>query len=343
MRKKLDDPRYSSWFVKFKGFSDSPYPGGSGKAQNGSFHVPTCDWYGNSTSPPKCSGFYHDQEQTPEHPTPSGGSWPAYRVDGACVGQCDCGAVNPCAEYIFNHSGAAVDGQTFRDWFINEYMVSNETLLHKDPVTGKAQVIGLGWLDDSMGMGGPSEEDKNYVVDTGASLASMADQVAAYRQSMYDLTKKVVPMGGFWWQLMDGRGSKLAGGVSAEVCKSTLEVSCVGANASATPPTWSRMQMYNVPGGGKGLSPENFTDYTAEFLLTRGPYALLGYSWCGCTNGQEMRPRAKEWDEDYGEPLGVCKETAVGSGVFEREWSKATVKWDCNAAAGAPHGKIALK
>ena len=37
-----------------------------------------------------------------------------------------------------------------------------------------------------------------------------------------------------------------------------------------------------------------------------------------------------EWDEDYGEPTGPCKETAPGSGVFERAWSKATVTWDCN-------------
>jgi hypothetical protein len=28
--------------------------------------------------------------------------------------------------------------------------VTNETLLHKDPTTGEPQVIGLGWLDDSM-------------------------------------------------------------------------------------------------------------------------------------------------------------------------------------------------
>ena len=66
-----------------------------------------------------------------------------YRVDGDCIEQCDCGATNPCGEYIFNHSGAAVDGQTFRDWFINEYMVSNETLLHLNPETGKKQVIGM--------------------------------------------------------------------------------------------------------------------------------------------------------------------------------------------------------
>jgi len=46
-------------------------------------------------------------------------------------------------------------------------------------------VIGLGWLDDSMGPGGPSEEDKNYIVDTGASGFSMGQQVEAYRESMY--------------------------------------------------------------------------------------------------------------------------------------------------------------
>ena len=40
-------------------------------------------------------------------------------------------------------------------------MISNETLLHKDPKTGIPQVIGLGWLDDSMTPNGPTEEDKN--------------------------------------------------------------------------------------------------------------------------------------------------------------------------------------
>ena len=131
--------RYASWFIKFKGFTDSPYPGGptQGKAQNRSFHVPTCDWYDNGTAP-RCSGFYHDQEQTPEHP---GGGAP-YPVDGACVTQCDCGPTNPCGEYIFDHRGGSVEGRTFRDWFIHEYMISNETLLHRNPVTGAPQMIG---------------------------------------------------------------------------------------------------------------------------------------------------------------------------------------------------------
>jgi hypothetical protein len=222
-------------------------------------------------------------------------------------------------------------------------MVTNETLYHKDPITGAPQPIGLGWLDDSMTMGGPTEESSYYIADTGASPEEIAEQVFAYRESMYQLTKKVVPMGGFWWQLMDGGGMQVNEAPSATACKAALRKTCIGANASATPTSWNRLQMYNVPNGGSGVTAQGFTDYTAEFLLTRGPYAMVGYSWCGCTNGAQMRPRAAEWDEDFGEPTNVCKETGSDSGVFVRDWSEATVEWNCNAAAGAPRGKISRK
>ena len=59
-------------------------------------------------------------------------------------------------------------------------------------------------------------------------------------------------------------------------------------------------------------------------------------SWCGCLGKQETRPFAKVWDSDFGDPLGVCKETSEGSGVYERKWTHATVQWDCASA----HGKI---
>ena len=41
---------------------------------------------------------------------------------------------------IFDHRGGEVDGRNFTQWFINEYMISTETLFHKDPATGKPQV-----------------------------------------------------------------------------------------------------------------------------------------------------------------------------------------------------------
>ena len=337
VRKKLDDPKYSSWFAKFKGFDDATYPGGAGKATNGTFHVPTCDWYGTADKPAKCSGFYHDQEQTPEHANAKGGSWPDYRVDGECVDQCDCGDTNPCAEYIFDNRGGEVEGRNFTEWFINEYMVTNETLLHKNPTTGKPQVIGLGWLDDSMTPHGPTEEDRNYIADTGSNATDMVTQVDAYKTTMTALVKKVVPMGGYWWQLMDGSGNKLAAKKSKPaMCKKTLADIC-----KPTPDAWNKMQLYNIPKGGKGLVEKDLKQYTAEFLLTRGPYAMLGYSWYGCT-GSAMAgggaspdpPRATEWDVDFGEPTAACKETTSGSGIFSREWGKATVQWDCNKGEG---------
>ena len=72
-----------------------------------------------------------------------------------------------------------VDGQSFRDWFIYDYMISNETLLHKNPATGEPQIISLGWMDDSMQPTGPTEEDSNYIADCGFSPEEMADQVGA--------------------------------------------------------------------------------------------------------------------------------------------------------------------
>lgn len=249
----------------------------------------------------------------------------------------------PCAEYIFDHRGGEVEGRTFREWYINEYMVSNETLFHRNPATGQAQPIGLGWLDDSMKPGGPTEEDKNYIADTGASPEDMKEQVAAYQESILELKRKVVPMGGFWWQLMDGGGAVLNPGrktpthITPAQCNTFLRERCV-----PKPSTWNKMQLYNIPNGGSGVTDQGFTDYTAEFMLTRGPYALLGYSWCGCTNGEQERPRAKEWDDDFGLPVGggvACEETASGSGVYQREYTGATVQWDCQTG----HGTITRK
>ena len=44
----------------------------------------------------------------------------------------------------------------------------------------------------------------------------------------------------------------------------------------------ARGDRYNIAKNGDnfaGVTAQTFTDYTAEFLLTRGPYAILGYSW----------------------------------------------------------------
>jgi hypothetical protein len=110
-------------------------------------------------------------------------------------------------------------------------MISNETLLHTNPVTGDPQPIGLGWLDDSMTMNGPTEEDSNYIADTGASTADMQAQVDAYRQSIQELIGTVIPMGGFYWQLMNGNGAVVNTGINnttdTATCMNYLRSVCV--------------------------------------------------------------------------------------------------------------------
>jgi len=89
VRKKLDDPAFSGFFLKFNSTSGQP-------------HVPRCD---NRTSPPKCSIFYHDQLQSPEW----NGTVDVHSLnDGNCTaGGCDCGK-NPCGEYLYDHRNGSM-------------------------------------------------------------------------------------------------------------------------------------------------------------------------------------------------------------------------------------------
>eukprot|EP00054_Salpingoeca_dolichothecata_P036770 m.8584 g.8584 ORF g.8584 m.8584 type:complete len:581 (+) comp7015_c0_seq1:40-1782(+) len=286
VRVKLDDPAYSAWFIKFK---DCP-------AANSTYHVPMCT-YG------KCSCFYHDQEQTPEYP----------KGDGSCKEECDCGK-NPCGEYIFDHRNAS-----FQDWFINDYMITNETLFHDPP-------IGLGWMDDSMRITGPTEEDKHFINDTGSSPQVMQELVDAYQDSMKKFHQKLVGMGGWTWQLTHGKGPEIRN-TSTDVCVKGLRSWC-----QPNPPQFAQTHRYQIAKGE--MSNSTVEDITAEFLLTRGPYAWLAYGWMGCSSTRQPFSE-KYWHYDYGQPKGVCQETGTDTKVFRRDWDKATIEWDCNTGKGS--------
>ena len=68
----------------------------------------------------------------------------------------------------------------------------------------------------------------------------------------------------------------------------------------------------------------------ANFLLLRGDFAWLSAGWSSCS--QKIGWDSKQLDVDYGVPVDdVCVETAPGSQVFVREWSKARIEMDCNS------------
>ena len=66
--------------------------------------------------------------------------------------------------------------------------------------------------------------------------------------------------------------------------------------------------------------------------LIRGDYGWLGAGWAGCN---AYPPFYEGFERDYGVPVDRhYTETSIGTGVFERRWSKATVQFDCNAHKG---------
>ena len=157
----------------------------------------------------------------------------------------------------------------------------------------------------------------------GLTPAETEASVVAFNKTMLRMFDKLVGMGGFAWQLADEHWHVVRK-TSPDVCAATLREWCV-----PKPPQWERAHFYRV---STDQVTANATDFTAEFLLTRGPYAWLGFGWSGCFT--EPRSRPELWDLDYGLPQGACQETGKGTGVFQRNYSRAAVKWDCPNGRG---------
>jgi hypothetical protein len=114
--------------------------------------------------------------------------------------------------------------------------------------------------------------------------------------------------------------------VKRAACAASLRRLC---NASS--PTQTRAMAYGLSGSPDARDPDLMQDL-ASFLLIRGPYAWLGWGWVGCSVNYFFPP---EFNADYGEPTGLCRETAPGSEIFTRDFSKSTVQMDCHSWKGA--------
>jgi len=303
VREKLVDPAYSAWYLNF-----------SSKATP---HVPKCD---DNYKPPLCSDYYHDQSQTPEYP---GG-------DGDCSAPaCDVGTV-PVGEYIWDPRAwnVAVKGQTFGDWFINDYLF--------DATGGANPKVSGFFFDDQWTTSGPTEYESHAVEDMGLTQAELQDITNAYWANMAEVYKTVLARGKFSWQQLwtgQGDGPQSIGDtcpgplVHQTSCAADLRKLCT-ANSQAQ----NRFMMYAFTPGKCNMDPSTlsmFEQDLANFLLVRGKYAVLGHGWLGCSRKYTF-PSAL--NVDYGEPMDLCKE--VSTGVFQREWSKATVEMNCNSWTG---------
>jgi len=305
VREKISDITYTDWFLKF-------IPGGY--FPNGSYHVPACD---TNYDPPICSNMYHDQEQTP--------SYPGNENAGACPGPCDCGGV-PCGEYLFDHVGG---GAALRSFLINDYILGPTGM-------GNPNISGF-YIDDQWfnysvyntsrpecsnpAIGGPTEINVDCGLDMGLTQTITTAQATTWRQTMNLAEQAIVAAGGFTWQNFG-----LLYTPAKSQCAATFRPICEAGTKSTyyTAALMVPLSAANVHGVE---TPTQLNYDLATFLLTRGPYAWLGYDWHGCGLIYDF---PDEFKLNYGTPLGTCEETATGSGVFIRKFSNATVTMDCN-------------
>ena len=295
VREKLDDPTYSAWFIKFANTSKA--------------NVPVC-------TGSKCSVFYHDQTQVPEHPTKRGilaAPKPTYD-DGKCIDECDCGT-QPCGNYVWDFRNT-----TFQEWYVHKLF------LERIDSTPGAKAF---YIDDRIYGGGDqayvTEMSAYFPKDVALDPSELAALRIAFTATMERLYDALVDHGAFAWQMLDD-GPQQFSSKSSEQCAHELRTQyCVaGGGLSAQRAT---IKAHSVGDWANDTLAER---YTAQFLLYRGPYAWVGYDWNGCRVARYPYPR--QWSEDFGVPLNNCTETTKG--VFQRSWTRASVEWDCNRKEG---------
>jgi hypothetical protein len=196
-------------------------------------------------------------------------------------------------------------------------------------------VSGFFWDDFWPGASGNFPDSQPGIVDdTGMTTSDLVAITASYDANMAVLKAHTLSLGKFAWQLLwtggdaGGKGSTCPSPIIGQkTCAADLRTHC-----SAASPAQNRTMMYSFGPGGCRTDPSKLTQFEqdlANFLLIRGDYAYLGHGWLGCSKTYEF-PAAL--NADYGTPTGgqLCAETAPGSGVFTRDFTKATVQMDCN-------------
>jgi hypothetical protein len=307
VQEKIGDPAYSDWFLSFSG--------------TGKYHVPQCD---NNFSPPKCSSFYHDQDQTPQHP----------HGDGSCAEPCDCGPV-PCGEYLFNHAN-----DTLRDFLVNE-IILGPTGLGNPNISGvylddgwanTSQPIlpwepSIGFCDHSS-IGGATEEDFYCTADMGLTQADTTAITDGWRQTMQAVYDAIYANNGWAWQMFTTSNTP-----SPSQCLTYFRKTALTLNSTAL--------MFEFTNASSAATLPAFNEDLATFLLVRGDYAWLGYGWLGCTSDSNAG-FGKNWSYpypaglrvDYGIPTLPYYETGSNTGIFQRDYTKATVQFNCNTWTG---------
>ncbi len=261
-------------------------------------------------------------------------------------GECDCGEGLPCGEYLWDHRN-----QSLREWLINEFVLGNATGLGNPAIDGyyfddswhtAPDVVPSDWRQcDKSPLGGASEENKYCSYDMGLSKQDVADITGNWSLTGAIAKNAVLLNGGFSWgalSLFVGTGARAYTGSGHDPRKTCLQDHREWCSDDSTFLKGALLFEFTRKDFSDPFPLPNAKEDVASFLLSRGEYAWLGHNWMGCNAGwdniAQLRP-TELVDVDYGTPIDkTCRETAPGSGIFVRNYTKVSVQMDCNTFTG---------
>ena len=302
------DAAYAPWFFPYRAPNATPYAN------------PPCD---ATWAPPVCSPFFHD-----------GAGWrpPVWAPSDCGDGPCDCGGARgvPCGAFYVDFrrwAGPPVRGVTLREWYLSAYI--DVSLLLDGTFDGF--FLDDVWTPLNGTSGGPSEAAPGWQQDTGLSAGEVADVSAAFWPALAEVKAAILAAGGLAWQSFVANATNQGPLVRRGDCAAALRALCApGAAAHEGPLFYGFTAVHH--NNFTNTSLPGFSEDFAAFMLIRGPWAWIGYPWVG-VNAPYFAPDAL-W-ADYGAPLGLCRETAPNSSLFERRWSKARAQLDCGSWVGS--------
>jgi hypothetical protein len=235
-----------------------------------------------------------------------------------------------------------------RKWLINEHILGESGI-------GNANISAI-YLDDNWQtmaggespspLGGPTEIGfplynmstspptlyDGVIEDLGFDATAVKAQTSGWRKTMQDLQAAVLKAGGWSWAWF--LPAKPAPTSSKERCEAYFHSNTTKSYARGA--IQMSMAHTQTKDPARHRSTYNYTspvEDLASFLLVRGPYAWLGAGWAGCDCYPDLYAG---FERDYGVPSSEGYiETAPGSAVFARSWTKADVSFDCNRGKGA--------
>lgn len=310
VRAKLSDAAYAGWFLPYK--SSNPVS-------------PACDV---AHSPPLCTTLYHDQMQTPQYHVRDDGQ------NGTCESPCDSGGV-PTGEYLWdlrNESArafiladmlgsTAVGHPHVTGLYLDDYWTNSQ-----EPIYPSGNQPPWGYCT-YWKTGGPSEIQLNCIEDMGLTQADVHDLYSGWRTLYGDIMAGMDKAGAIAFQSFHSAGTPDRASIQA-----SLRALCAQGSSSSVY-TAAYYQTLTTP---PACCPANrdttllqFDMDLAYFMLVRGPWAWLGYSYTFCAAKYTMPPALFL---DYGDPLSTCAESAPG--IFTRRFAHAVATVDTNAYTG---------